>query len=714
MAEYDEMNEPGLPIQGMAGQPFESPMQEGMETAPEQSTENEASEVYTTDIRRYIELANLAEELDEHELDEIGSRVVKGYETDKLSRSKWEKEVEEWTKLASQVREERTFPWPGASNIKYPLLSTAAMQFSARAYPSLLPANGQVVKSEVIGYDPQGQKAQRAERVSKFMSYQLINKMESWEEDMDKLLLMLPIVGTIFKKTYWDPVSKENCSEVILPKDLVVNYWTKEIEQADRITHVIRMAERQLREKQLAGVFMDIELPDPIASVDANIMYDDDTTPYVILEQHTYLDLDEDGYEEPYIVTVEKESRKVLRIAARFDNESVEMNNKGEVSRIVPIQYFTKYGFIPNPDGGFYDIGFGLLLGPINESINTLINQLVDSGSISNLQSGFIGKGLRIKMGEGRFRPGEWKAVNATGDDLKKQIFPLPVREPSTVLFQLMGSLVSSGKELASIAEIFVGKMPGQNTPATTTMATVEQGMKVFTAVYKRIYRSLKKELKKLYRLNGIYLNPNTYVEILDAAVGPEDFKQEGYDICPAADPTAVSQTEKLVKAQGLMEMLALGTLDPMKVTERVLEAQEQPNWQELIAQPKQPPPDPKMLELQQKAQNDQQKIANKAEADQFKHELQQRDQTFQHAMEMERLQAEESHAERMRALEFNSSLHASRAQLLGEQAKHAQKLQQNDEAHRQKVQQAKEQPKSQSPNSSTGKTSQQQKKSSR
>ena len=243
-------------------------------------------------------------------------------------------------------------------------------------------------------------------------------------------------------------------------------------------------------------------------------------------------------------------------------------------------------------------------------------------------------------MGETSFQPGEWKVVNSTGDDLKKQIVPMPSKEPSNVLFQLMGSLITSGKELASIAEIFTGKMPGQNTPATTTMATVEQGMKVFTAVYKRIYRSLTEEFKKLARLNELYLNPQTYVDVVDMEVGPDDFKMSNHNIYPGADPTAVSQTEKLLKAQGLMELLPLGILDPVKVGLRVLEAQEQPNYQELLNQEvaqtgKQPgpPPDPKLLESQAKIQAMGQASQIKQQEMSFKSELAARDQQFQQAM---------------------------------------------------------------------------------
>jgi chaperonin GroES len=433
----------------------------------------------------------------------------------------------------------------------------------------------------------------------------------------------------MFKKTYWDTIKEVNCSHIVLPTNLIVNYWAKSLRDAERISEVLEINQRVMKERQQSGIWLEsVELGDPSLaealerSNESSPAQADSTTPYIFIEQHTYLDLDDDGYKEPYIVTFHKATSKVVRIVARYDDKTTYFTEDGDISKIEPIQYYTKFGFVPNPDGGFYDIGFGILLGPLNESVNTLINQLVDAGTLNNLQNGFIGKGLRLRMGETRFSPGEWKVVNSTGDDLKKQIVPMPSKEPSKVLFELMGALITSGKELASVAEIFVGKMPGQNTPATTTMASIEQGMKVFTAVYKRLYRSLSEEFAKLYRLNGLYLNPNTYVELVDTDVGPDDFKGETHRIMPGADPTAVSQTEKLMKAQGLMEMMAQGMpLDPLKVMIRILEAQEQPNWQELI--PPQimesgqipPKPDPKMQEMQMKGQLEQQKAQGQLQA---------------------------------------------------------------------------------------------------
>ncbi|MFZ2190105.1 MAG: hypothetical protein WAV48_04955 [Candidatus Magasanikiibacteriota bacterium] len=665
----------------------------------------------TQSLAAMLESVNIAEKLDKDEkgkqqLRDIGAEAFKGFDADLESRKDWEKNVDEWTKLARQAVEPKTWPWPRASNIKYPILSTAALQFAARAYPSLLPSDGRVVRAKAIGKDPDGSKSKVAEAVSIYMSYQLLQEMDSWEEEMDKLLIMLPIVGTMFKKTYWDGLKETNCSSIIMPKNLVVNYWTRSLRDSERISEILEVSPRKLKERQQTGMWLGIDLgtaPQPeTVSTTGERNYTppsiDDTTPYTIIEQHTYLDLDDDGYKEPYIVTFHKESHTVLRIAARFDNTTIKLDEDGKIKKIDAIQYYTKFGFIPNPDGSFYDIGFGVLLGPINESVNTLINQLVDAGTLNNLQSGFLGKGLRLRMGETRFQPGEWKVVNSTGDDLKKQIVPMPSKEPSNVLFQLMGSLITSGKELASIAEIFTGKMPGQNTPATTTMATVEQGMKVFTAVYKRIYRSLSEEFKKLARLNELYLNPQTYVDVVDMEVGPDDFKLSSHNIYPGADPTAVSQSEKLLKAQGLMELLPLGILDPVKVGLRVLEAQEQPNYQELLnqsvaetGQQPAPPPDPKLLESQAKIQAMGQASQIKQQEMAFKSELAARDQQFQQAMKAQAADQLARHKEMLSSVQLAIATHTENMRTAQEKAKFIQSTIQSQMSHGQKMMHAKE-----------------------
>jgi chaperonin GroES len=650
---------------------------------------------------------NIAEGMDEKDLNDISEFAQQGFKSDLKSREEWESGIEEWVKLAKQCREAKTFPWPNASNVKYPLLSTASMQFAARAYPSLLPSNGQIVNSVVVGKDPDGQKLEKAKRVSTFMSYQFMYEMKGWEESMDKLLIQLPIVGTMFKKTWYDKGLDCIRSELIQPRNFVVNNWAKNLQCVERTSEIIEMSKRIVKEKQNLGLFLDVDLGDPTTPLDdqdgqGNHYGDiDETTPYQIIEQHTFYDFDEDDYAEPCIITFERFSGQILRISNRYHRDGITMKENGKgIARIEPIQMYTKFGFIPNPDGSFYDVGFGQLLGPLNEAVNSLINMQIDSGQVNNLQSGFIGKSLRMKMGDARMTPGEWRPVNATGDDLRKQIVPLPAKEPSNVLFQLMGSLITSAKELASVAEIFTGKMPGQNTPATTTMATIEQGMKVFTAVYKRIYRSMAEEFDKVFELNHMYLDPDKYVKVIDTQIGPDDFDKGDCDIEPGADPTAISQTEKLLKAQGLQELLqaAPGILDPIKVISRILDAQEQPNWQELFTQQVQqtgqmppPPPDPKILAIQAKSQSEQQKIALQQQAQQQAQELATRDKAQQ------MMQAQQEHEMTMQQEAQKAGLDGrikeakAHIELAAAQAHASQQLHQSQQQHVQKLQQAKE-----------------------
>lgn len=689
-------------------------------------------------LRKYIESVNIAKELDEDKLNKIAYDCAEGFEVDMQSRVNWERRIDEYVRLAQQIQEQKAYPWPKASNIKYPLLSTAAMQFAARAYPTLVPSDGHIVNGQVIGKDPDDQKQDQAERIGTYMSYDIMHQMEGWEEGMDKLLIQLPIVGTMFKKTYWDSVKKKNCSHVLLPKYVVVNYWALNLCDAERISEIIPMTKRMVKQRKMSGLFLeDVDLgAPPSVPFDSHprqsqwMPANDDTTPYEIIEQHCYIDLDDDDYAEPYIVTFHRQTRKVLRITARYDESTILFNDDGTLAAIGPIHYYTKFGFIPNPDGSFYDIGFGMLLGPLNDSVNTLINQLVDAGTLNNLQSGFIGKGLRLRMGDHRIMPGEWKAVNAVGDDLKKQIFPLPSKEPSAVLFQLMGTLITSGKELASVADIFTGKMPGQNTPATTTMATVEQGMKVFTAIYKRIYRALNEEFCKLFKLNATYLDPQTYASVINEPIGPDDFDETSYRVIPSADPNAVSAQEKLQKAQGLLELLPIGVLDPVQVIIRVLKAQEQPNYEQLLNQAVQqtgqmppPPPDPKAQELQMKMQATQQELGMKQQAQQQDQAMSQQSAQAKMAMDKQahdqKMQMEQQSAQMKAAAQLHSDnarvqgelmKNHAQAQMQQQQLQHTEEdhkasLQHGEEAHKATVQQTKEKSKlaAQSKSSASG-----------
>ena len=678
----------------------------------------------TDDSERQLDVAtlsaNLAEKLDEDLLNKIGFHCKQGFDVGLDSRREWENQTKDWQKLALQIQDEKSFPWAGAANIKYPLLSTAAMQFAARAYPSLVPSNGEVVKSVVIGKDPTGKKFDKADRVSTYMSYQVMHEIPYWDEEMDKMLIMLPVAGCLFKKTFYNKEEDRVDSKLVLPLNMVVNYWTKRVDESERISEIIQLSPRALKEKQLQGVYLDIDLGTPVTpdqyGASMNVPTDSVTTPYELVEQHTFYDIDDDGYEEPVIVTFERNTGKVLRISIRYYLDDVKRDDKNKIVKIKPICMYTKFSFVPSPDGSFYDIGFGTLLGPLNESVNTLINQLLDAGTLSVMNGGFIGKALRLRAGDTSFTPGEWKPVNATGDDLKKQIVPLPAKEPSNVLLELLKFLVTAGKELASVAEIFTGKMPGQNTPATTTMATVEQGMKVFTAVYKRIFRSLSEEFYKIFTLNSKYLDPNKYINVIDITVSPDDFDLSSVDICPGADPTAVSQNEKLQKIQGLLELSQMfpGVFDPIELVIRACEAQEQVNYQQLFSQAvKQtgqlppPPPDPKVQALQMKAQIDQQKAASDIQMSQVKMELEARDKQQQMVMRAQEHAQEMQHTQESNQLHAASELMRAKVKIATEQARGQQQVVQGEQQHQQKLQQMKESNKlaqSQRTNGTTGK----------
>lgn len=551
------------------------------------------------DIEDLVKLDNIAEELDEDDLKKIGSEVVGGYEADEQSRKGWLDRYEIAIKLAAQVVEPRSYPWPKASNVKYPLMTLACLQFHARAYPALIPSK-QIVHVSTVGKDFLGIKARRAERVNAHMNYQVLTQMDDWEENMDRLLITLPITGTEFKKTYYDSSLERNVSKHVFAKDLVVNYWAKSLETAFRKTEIIEMSRNEIEERTRQGIYLPLAGSQPEARQDITTHVsdkvqgeirpqEDNSTPFTILECHTFYDMDYDGYAEPYVITVEKASKKVLRIVARFQKENVIKKNK-EIVKIIPDEYYTKYSFIPSPDGGFYDMGFGTLVGPLNEAVNSITNNLIDAGTLSNLQSGFITKNFRHKGGTLQFEPGEWKTINAMGTDIKNGLFPLPVREPSGVLFNLLGLLIESGQRITSTTEMMVGENPGQNQKATTTQTVQENGMRVFTAIYKRLRRALGAEFKKLYNLNKLYLDSREYYRIVDPdqddaqsmSIYRSDYEDKTMDVSPTADPNAVSQSTKIMQAQAIMQVLQLG-VPPRKALERYFKALEIENYEELM-----------------------------------------------------------------------------------------------------------------------------------
>jgi len=512
-----------------------------------------------------IKSPNLCDHFSSDELDQIGGWVVEGYKRDCFSRQKWLKRNEAGMDLAMQIQKDKSFPWQGCSNIKFPLITIAAMQFHARAYPAII--NGKkVVDCRVVGEDPQGIQKARATRIAGFMSWQLLEQDECWEPDQDRALLTLPIMGTVFKKSYYDAGLGHNVSTLVMATDLVLDYYTKTVESSPFKTHVIPLFRNEITERVRRGTFADcldkewfksdaqvrtthLQLEkDNRAGVSTPIA--NENTPFTILECHCNLDLDKDGYAEPLIISVEESTGQTLRIVTRFDRiEDIEFDSRQKVIRISPVEHFTKLSFIPSPDGSIYDTGFGVLLGPLNESVDSAINQLFDSGTISNTSGGFLGRGAKIRGGIYEFSPFSWNRVDSTGDDLRKNIFPLPVREPSAVIFNLLGLLIEYTNRISGSTDMMVGENPGQNTPAETGRTMVEQGQKIYSAIFKRIWRGMKQEFRKLYVLNGIYLPDKMSFGDGGGWIAREDFTGDAAGVVPVADPTITSDAVRFSQA---------------------------------------------------------------------------------------------------------------------------------------------------------------------
>lgn len=569
-------------------------------------------------IQELIDADNIAELLPEETLRKIGQACQHEYELDVKSRAEWSDKYKRWMQLAMQVREAKNMPWPNASNIKYPLLTTASIQFQARAYPAIVDGSN-LVKGRVIGpdagvpeTDQQGQpltqdgpegpvpiwriepgaKRERADRVAQHMTWQLLFRMPGWEEDTDRLLIQLPIVGCVIRKTYHDVVQATNVSEMVPANDFVVSYWTKSLDSCPRMTHVLRLYPYEVMERISAGLWLEVK---PEASrEDEKFDPNDVDAPVEMLEQHRLWDLDGDGYPEPYVVTCTRDG-DVARIAACYDAQGLTM--KGEkVVRIERKQYFTKYGFIPAPDGSFYDIGFGHLLDDISAGIDTSLNQMIDAGALQNAQGGFIGSGVTKKGGPMRFRLGEWKHMDVVGGTLRDNIVPLNLPGPSAVLFNLLQFLVDAAKDITSVQDIMTGG-PDTAQTATTTLAQVEQGMKTFTGIFKRIHRAFRQELKILFDLNRQFLAQEEYFAISDTpgVVAKTDYEDKDLDVLPVSDPSMASDQMKMARAGYLDTFKGDPNVNQKALTRRKLEAGSISDTKELLDVPP-PPPDPMVV----------------------------------------------------------------------------------------------------------------------
>src|ERR1700677_460388 len=586
-----------------------------------------------------VDSDNLCENLDDDDAKLIGETIRRNYENDKQSRYEWESRYADAEKLVMQLAEEKSFPWPGASNVRFPLLTIAALQYHARAYPALVRGSNPV-SCRVIGEDPQGTKAARAKRVSDHMSFQLMEEDTQFEDSTDKALIVQAIMGCSFKKTFNSSSLHAVRSELVMPKDLVIPYHAKSLELAPRLTHVIGLSQDEVEERVRRGLFCkpenesedgQIPLPREIlphgpiqqAENDINGIQPaavDQDTPILFLEQHLWLDLDGDGLREPYIAFVREDDGVLYRLVARFYEDKVERDDSGQILRIEPEHYFTKYEFIPAPDGSIYGMGFGMLLGATNHAIDSLMNILIDSGVMNSLGGGFLARGVRVRGGEYAFRPQEWKRTDSTASDLKNGIMPLPTKEPSNVLFQLLNLLIDWGSRIGMATDAATGQNPGQNQKVGTTQAVIDQGEKVFNGIYKRTYRAMKKEFRLVYRLNYLAKPITGKFEYADESGQGgvalwTDYFESNKAIVPAADPSIASREKLLARDMQVRQMAgSMPGYNRYAVERRVLDAMEVPNIDEIFPKPGTPgaaqPQPPYQIQVAQiKAQIEQAKL---------------------------------------------------------------------------------------------------------
>ena len=554
--------------------------------------------------------SNLAEVLDPQELRNIANELIAGIEKDKASRDDWEKTYKDGLEyLGMRFDEERSEPFVGASGVIHPLLGEAVTTFQAQAYKELLPAGGPV-KTQVIGaYDSLAE--EQAQRVKEFMNYQITHVMEEFDEELDQMLFYLPLAGSAFKKVYYDESLGRAVSKFIAPEDLIVPYYTTDLETCNRITNVIKISENEVRKLQSVGFYKKIDISggdstdeysgvkeeiDKLSGVEPS--YDDGEVSLLYevhcnLELDGFEDIDEEGQPTgiklPYIVTIDANSNDILSVRRNY-REDDSLKNK--------IEYFVHFKFLPGL--GFYGFGLIHMIGGLSKASTSIMRQLIDAGTLANLPAGFKTRGIRIRDEDTPIQPGEFRDVDAPGGSLRDSIQPLPFKEPSGTLLQLLNILVNSGQKFASIAEINTGQ-GNPNAPVGTTLALLERSTKVLSAIHKRLHNSQKKEFKILSNVFQEYL-PQEYpyaVANNETTIKLSDF-DEKVDIFPISNPDIFSQSQRIAMAQEMMQLVQSnpqvhgpnGTYEAYK---RMYAAIGVDNVEQILTPP--PPTDPLPLE---------------------------------------------------------------------------------------------------------------------
>jgi len=509
---------------------------------------------------------NLAEVLPEDILQNISNDILSSIKSDKQSRSEWEKTYTDGLKyLGMKFDEGRSQPFEGSSGVIHPILAESVTQFQAQAYKEMLPAKGPV-KTEIIGARTVETENQ-AERVQEFMNYYIMNVMEEYDPELDQMLFYLPLAGSAFKKVYFDFVLNRAISKFIPPEDLIVPYEAADISSAERITHVINMSSNEIKKQQLTGFYANVDIgsdgySDNMSDVEEAIDEIQGISPSykenrnrTVYEVHTVLDIE--GYEDrddkgnttglklPYIVTIEESSEKVLSIRRNYLENDL-LKNK--------INYFVQYKFMPGL--GFYGLGLSHMIGGLSKASTSILRQLIDAGTLANLPAGFKARGMRIRDEDEPLQPGEFRDIDTTGGSLKENLIPLPVKEPSNVLMQLLGILIDSGKRFAAIADMNIGDA-NQAMPVGTTVALLERGTKVMSAIHKRLHYSQRLEFGLLAKVFSESLPP---VYNYQVGSGPNQIKQQDFDdrvdIIPVSDPNIFSQSQRVTLAQELLQMV--------------------------------------------------------------------------------------------------------------------------------------------------------------
>jgi chaperonin GroES len=506
--------------------------------------------------------ANLAEYIEDEELGRFASDLLAEFEADKDSRKDWEDTYIKGLDMLGFKYEDRTQPFEGASGVVHPLLAESVTQFQAQAYKELLPPSGPV-RTQVIGLSTPEVEDQ-AKRVQEFMNYQITDVMQEYDPDMDQLLFYLPLCGSAFKKVYYDGLMKRACAKFVAGEDLVINYMATDLESADRITHVLKTSGNDVRKQQLQGFYRDIELStgqvdtDDVADKVDDLQgseksYGSSDDEHVILEMHINADVpgfeDTTGVKLPYIISIDQYSQEILSIKRNYaQNDPNFMKN----------QYFVHYKFLPGL--GFYGFGLIHMLGGLSRTATSALRQLIDAGTLANLPAGFKARGMRIRDHDEPLQPGEFRDVDVTGQSIKESLMMLPYKEPSAVLFQLLGFAVDAGKSFAAIADMKMGEGNEQN-PVGTTLALIERGTKVMSAIHKRLHYAQKIEFKLLAKVFQLYLPPQYPYMVAggNQMIKSADFDNR-VDVMPVSDPNIFSMAQRITLAQ---QQLQLATAAP-------------------------------------------------------------------------------------------------------------------------------------------------------